>query len=76
LKIAYRGYFIDVTVTKQMDALWTAKVWIGPVGEPAKALRDMGELEGYANLVEAEHAGLQWGRKRLNLYAQNKLILR
>ena len=72
MKIEYRGYTIDVTVTRQLDGRWSAKMLIWPIVETIKALREQHEIQGHSNRVEAEHAGLQWGRKRLNLYAQNK----
>ena len=72
MKIEYRGYTIDVTVTSQLDG-WSAKVLIWPIVETMEGLREYHEVQGYSNRVEAEHAGLQWGRKRLNLYAQGKL---
>ena len=71
MKIEYSGYTIDVTATRQLDGLWSAKVLIWPIVETTKALREQHEVEGYKNQEEAEEAGLQWGRKRLNLYAQN-----
>ena len=73
MKIEHSGYTIDVTATKQLDGLWRAKVLIWPITETTKALREHHEVEGYSTRVEAEHAALQWGRKRLDLYAQNKL---
>ena len=73
MKIEYNGYTIDVTATRQLDGLWRAKVLIWPIVETTKALREHHEVEGYKSQEEAEEAGLQWGRKRLNLYAQNKL---
>jgi hypothetical protein len=73
MKIEYRGYTIDVTATRHVDGLWGAKILIWPINETTTALRQHNEIEGYSNKVEAEHAGLQWGRKQLNLYAQNKL---
>ena len=73
MKTEYRGYTIDVTATRQVDGLWRAKILIWPITEATKALRQHSEIEGYSNEVEAAHAGLQWGRKQLNLYAQNKL---
>jgi hypothetical protein len=73
MKIEYSGYTIDVTVTKQLDGLWRAKVLIWPIVETTKALREHHEVEDYKSHEEAEEAGLQWGRKRLNLYAQNKV---
>ena len=72
MKIEYRGYTIDVTVTKQLVG-WSAKVLIWPIIETIIALREQHQIQGYSNRVEAEHAGLQWGRKRLKLYDQNKL---
>jgi hypothetical protein len=76
MKIEYRGHTIDVTPTIQAEGLWRAKILIWPITETIKALRQHSEIEGYSNKVEAEHAGLQWGRKRLDLYDQNKLPLR
>ncbi len=73
MKIEYRGYTIDVTATMQLGGRWSAKILIWPIAETIKALREQHEIQGYSNRVEAEHAGLQWGRKRLNLYTQNKL---
>ena len=69
----YDGYTIVVTATRQADGLWAAKILIWPVTEITVALREHHEVEGYKNQKEAEEAGLQWGRKRINLYAQNKL---
>ena len=76
MKIEHRGYTIDVTVTiGRLDRLWTAKILIWPITETTKALREHHEVEGYKNQEEAEEAGLQWGRRRrLNLYAQNKVV--
>ena len=54
MKIEYRGYTIDVTVTRQMVS-WGAKVLIGPIVEPNIALREYQEIEGYSTRVEAEH---------------------
>ena len=71
--IKYRGYSIGVGAEKQQDGLWTANAWIGPIVENPKALRDIQELTGFASQQEAEKAGLEWGKKRLNLYAENKL---
>ena len=72
MKIEYRGHTIDVRVTGQLVG-WSAKVLIWPVVETIIALREQHEVEGYKNQEEAAEAGLQWGRKRLNLYAQYKL---
>ena len=72
MKIEYRGYTIDVTVTRQMVS-WGAKVLIWPIVETIIALREHHEVEGYKSQGEAEEAGVQWGRKRIDLYAQNKL---
>ena len=52
---------------------WGAKVLIWPIVETIIALREHHEVEGYKSQGEAEEAGVQWGRKRLDLYAQNKL---
>ena len=73
MKIEYSGYTIDVTATRQLDGLWRAKVLILPIVETTKDLREHHEVEGYKSQEEGEEAGLQWGRERLNLYAQNKL---
>ena len=72
MKIEYRGHTIDVTVTSQLVG-WSAKILIWPTVETIIALREQHEVEGYKNQEEAAEAGLQWGRKRLNLYAQYKL---
>ena len=73
MKIEYRGYTIAVTATSQVDGLWSAKILIWPINESTKALRQHSEIEGYSSQAEAEHAALQWGRDRLNIYAQNNL---
>ena len=73
MKKAHRSYTIDVTVTRQLGGRWSAKILIWPIAEAIKGLREQHEIQGYSNRVEAEHAGLQWGRKRLDLYAQNTL---
>ena len=70
--IKYRGYTIGVRAEKQQGR-WTANAWIGPIVEDPKALRDIQELTGFASQQEVEKAGLEWGKKRLNLYAQGKL---
>ena len=72
MKIEYSGYTIDVTVRRQLLD-WNAKILIWPIVETFIALREHHEVEGYENQKEAEEAGLQWGRKRLDLYAQNTL---
>ena len=64
---------IGVMATRQQDRLWTAKVWIGPTIETPKALRDVDELVGYESQQDAEYEGLKFGKRRLNLYALNKL---
>ena len=72
MKKAYGAFTIDVIVTKK-DRLWTANVWIGPILEIPKALRDMGQLEGYKSRQEAEDAGVHWGKDRIDAYEQNRL---
>ena len=62
MKIEHRGYTIDVTATRQMDELWTAKILIWPIVETIIALREHHEVQGYSTRLDAEHAGLQWGR--------------
>ena len=70
MKIEHSGYTMAVTATMQADGLWNAKILIWPITETIKGLREHHEVQGYSNRIEAEHAALQWGRKRLDLYAE------
>ncbi len=69
MKKACGLYTIDIIVTKK-DGLWRANVWIGPILEIPKALRDMGDLEGHKSRREAEDAGVRWGKERIDVYTK------
>jgi hypothetical protein len=72
MKIEYRGYAIEVTA-KRKDGLWAADVCIGPlIGDPT-ALRQKGEVDGADSEGDAEVAGVQWGRYRVDLYVLPEL---
>ena len=73
MKTEYRGYKIDVTAAKHEDGVWTAKVYIGPVIENPKAFREMGEIDGAYSQSDAEAAGVQWGKYRIDLYLLSTL---
>jgi len=72
MRKAYKGYTIDVLVKRQESRRWTANVWIGPILEIPKTLRDMGELEGYKTREDAKQAGLRWGEEQINAYIENR----
>jgi hypothetical protein len=73
MKTEYRSYRIDVTTAKQEDGRWTATVYIGPVIENPKAFREMGEVDGADSQDDAEAAGREWGKYRVDLYAFREL---
>ena len=72
MKKAYKGYTIDVIVTKNGKQRYTAKVWIGPTLKIPGTLRDMGELENLTGRDEAKQAGYLWGEEQINAYIENR----
>lgn len=68
MEIEYRGYTIEVMAIGSGD-IWAADVCIKPVSKGTKALAEKGEIDGAANQSDAEYAGLQWGKYRIDLFA-------
>lgn len=75
MKKAYKGYTIDVMVTRRESRSWTAKIWIGPILEIPKSLREMGKLEDNKTKEQAKQAGLLWGEKQINSYIEKSVQL-
>jgi hypothetical protein len=71
MKKAYRGYTIDVIVTKNGKQRYAAKIWIGPPLSVPPSLRQMGELENLPGREEAKHAGYLWGEEQINAFIEN-----
>ena len=72
MKKTYRGYTIDVIVKRKENRRWTANVWIGPILEIPRTLREKGELEDHKTRGEAKQAGLLWGEEQINAYIENR----
>ena len=72
MRKAYRGYTIDVIVTKNRKKCYTAKVWIGPTLNIPRALRDMGELKDHTGRDEAKQAGYLWSEELINAFIENR----
>jgi hypothetical protein len=64
--IEHRGYTIEVTAVRN-DALWAANVSIEPANGGPTAWREKGEIDGAGSQSDAEAAGVQWGRYRIDL---------
>ena len=72
MNIEYRGHSIEVTATEK-DALWVVDVCIEALNKCPAAFGETGEIDGATNQSDAEIAGLQWGKYRVDLFALGKL---
>jgi hypothetical protein len=73
MRTEYKGSSIAIETTHKNGGPWAAVVRVWPVHNRIRALRDQREIEGYKNRGEAEEAGVQWAKERIDSYAQNRL---
>jgi hypothetical protein len=64
-----QGYKIDLD-TEQASGVWEVEVSVWPKHEGGPALTDGTKLTGYPSQSEAEKAGLEWAKDRIDLYTQ------
>ena len=72
MKIEYRSHTIDVMAIRN-DSFWTAEVCIESVIGGPTPLRENGEIDGAGTLSDAEVAGIEWGKYRIDLYLLSTL---
>ena len=72
MKIDYRGCSVEVTSTES-EAFWAAHVCIEPLTGDGAGLREKGEIDGAINQSDAEIAGVEWGKYRVDLFALSKV---
>lgn len=72
MRTEYKGYKIELTV-KQKDGLWAADVWVWTLVKTASPLSDWAGIEGHNTEDEAELAGLQWAKARVDIITEGRL---
>ena len=75
MRTEFKGSSITIETTQKNGGPWAAVVQVRPVDNKVSALRDQRELEGYKNQGEAEDAGLQWARERIDAFAENRRLM-
>ena len=75
MKTEFKGSSIAIETTQKNGGPWAAVVQIQAVDTAISTLRAERELEGYKNQQEAEDAGMQWARERIEAYAENRRLM-
>jgi len=67
MRIEYEGHAINIGTTQEdNNGLWTAEIWIWPLGGSPCELLDIGHVGGSVSQEEAEEAGRRWGESRID----------
>jgi len=74
MRTEYKGTSIAIETNNVNGGPWAAVVRVWPVHNRIRALRDQRVIEGsYKNREDAEEAGVQWAKERIDAYGQNGL---